>query len=40
MGGGKNTILFNDVIGKLGPEAVRIMWPELKPIVTGRLKKV
>lgn len=40
MGGGENTIIFNKVISELAPEAVRTIWPELKPIVTERVQKV
>lgn len=40
MGGGETGDLFNKVIGQLAPEAVDILWPELKPTITERLKHV
>lgn len=32
--------LFNKVITRLAPEALRIMWPEIKPTVEVQIKNV
>lgn len=32
--------LFNKAISRLAPEALRIIWPEIKPSVELQIKKV
>lgn len=40
MGGGENGELFNKVIGQLAPEAVEVLWPEIRPGVEAKIKEV
>lgn len=40
MGGGEAGALFNKVIAQIAPEAVEVLWPEIRPLVEAKAKQV